>query len=330
MSERETAREIEEAALRWVARIDGTPNRQADLDTWLGGDGRRRGAYFRAMAAWRSLDRARSIGALPLPGASESILEDADRVIDPRRRTFIIGGSLLAGSVAAGGVFLLLAPKSMQIDTAIGEIRRVPLADGSMAEINTRTKVAIELRPQIRQIRLSQGEAWFQVAHDKQRPFVVEAGDIRVRAVGTAFSVRRDEDLATVQVTEGTVEIWRAGDEEHKTRMSAGSRAVIDQGPNSDVALIEQAGLEIDRKLAWRAGQIVLNGDTLEEAVVEFNRYNQIRVRIGDPQLAGERLVGRFRTNEPQAFARAVATMLNASAVETNREIVISRSYPKI
>jgi transmembrane sensor len=175
----------------------------------------------------------------------------------------------------------------------------------------------------MRQVDLAQGEAWFQVAHDRTRPFIVEAGDVRARAVGTAFSVRRTPAGAEVQVTEGVVEVWSVGREQARRRVAAGSRiAVLDAaGPQA----VTEAGAEIDRSLAWRNGQLIFDGDTLGEAVAEFNRYNHVQVRIADPALASERFVGRFRTNEPDAFARAAATILGARAEIGPDEIILSR-----
>src|SRR3546814_7113773 len=84
-----------------------------------------------------------------------------------------------------------LAMPDQQIQTAIGEIRRVPLSDGSLAAVNTQTTLDVTMKPEVRQVALKDGEAWFQVAKDRARPFVVEIGDVRVRAVGTAFAVTR-------------------------------------------------------------------------------------------------------------------------------------------
>jgi transmembrane sensor len=212
----------------------------------------------------------------------------------------------------------------VRIETALGEIRRIPLKDGSLATVNTQTRLAVALRPEVREVSLAQGEAWFQVAHDSARPFIVAAGDVRVRAVGTAFSVRRGDSGADVQVTEGIVEVWSVGDEANRQRVTAGSRTFVSEAPAPiHIAL---ASAEIDRSLAWRSGQLVFDGDTLGEAAAEFNRYNRVQVSIDDPALAREKLVGRFRTNEPDAFAQAAATMLGAHAQIGSDAIVLSRN----
>src|SRR3546814_8842595 len=74
-----------------------------------------------------------------------------------------------------------LAMPDQQIQTAIGEIRRVPLSDGSLAAVNTQTTLDVTMKPEVRQVALKDGEAWFQVAKDRARPFVVEIGDVRDR-----------------------------------------------------------------------------------------------------------------------------------------------------
>lgn len=321
MSEHETAKAINDRAAEWVARIDRSDadlRTQAELDVWLAGDDRRRGAYFRAQAAWKMLDRA-SV----LRGEERDRADVAARPMS--RRRFVWGGGAIAASLAlvatATGVWRSGAER---IETATGEIRRVPLADGSFAAVNTRTRLVVDLNPEIRQIALEQGEAWFQVARDRRRPFVVEAGDVRVRAVGTAFSVRRLDGGANVQVTEGVVEVWSIGDEGNIRRITAGSRAYVrnDTGPQQ----VAEASMDIDRSLAWRTGQLIFDGDTLGQAAAEFNRYNRVQVTIADPILAQETLIGRFRTNEPDAFARAAAGMLGARVTLGNDEITLSRN----
>lgn len=311
MTERETAEAINEQAMTWIARLDreGPDARlRHELDAWLDGDGRRQGAFLRAEAAWNMLDRASMLE----PAAEES---RAGRGVD--RRRMMIGGGGLAASLAAGGGGLLAwrALRTVRIDTRKGEIRRVPLSDGSLAVVNTQTQVKVDLQPKLRAVTLDEGEAWFEVAKDKARPFVVAAGDVRVRAVGTAFSVRRLKTGAIVQVTEGVVEAWCVGDEAHAVRVSHGDQAIV--APAAAPTVAPDGAEEIDRKLAWRTGLIVLSGETLAEAAAEFNRYNDRQIVIEDPELAAQTYVGRFHTNDPEAFVKAVTLTLGAHAQTT-------------
>lgn len=316
-----TAAMDDDEAVRWAIRLDGAPlepAEQAELETWLAEDERRRGALLRAEAALAYLDRGRALGS------RESINEEPGPAL-PRlgRRTFLVGGAI--GTLSAAGLagFLVWPDRGVQdVRTVVGEVRRVPLADGSFASLNTASRVEVAIGNQRRTVRLEEGEVWFQVAHDPTRPFIVEAGDVRVQAVGTAFSVRRREDGADVLVTEGVVETWVAGRERERRRVVAGARAFATDAAGIEIA---QAPDAVDRALAWRVGDIALNGEPLSYAIGEINRYNRTQLVVVDPALAREPLVGYFRANEPENFARAVADMMGARATSDGTTIRLDR-----
>lgn len=301
-----TSSASDDEAARWAIRLDGAPLRddeQRQLEMWLERDKRNAGALLRAEAALAYLDRGRAL-------ADQGSEGDQPARFAFGRRVFLAGGSL-SGLAAAGLLgFIATRPRALEIQTAIGEVRRVPLGDGSVASVNTASKVTVALLDKRREVKLEDGEAWFQVAHDKARPFVVEAGDIRVQAVGTAFSVRRRAGGADVLVTEGAVEAWVAGHETERTRIVAGSKSfVADDAPSAEVV---QAASDIDRQLAWRTGELALNGESLSYAASELNRYNTRKIEIEGARLGREPLVGYFRTDQPDDFARAVSAMTEA------------------
>jgi len=313
MSTQETAREVADQAAEWATRIDaGTidPDTNETLRRWLGKDPRHGGALLRAEAALSFMDRGRALAGV--------IEKPSPRPIWIRRKLLFAGLSLAAG--IAGVAILITAPH--RYDTRVGEVRQVPLSDGSLIAINTQSAVEVAMHRDVREVTLTRGEAWFRVAHDKNRPFIVSAGRIRVRAVGTAFSVHRHDDGADVLVTEGVVETWTVGEEERRVKVEAGSKAyVAEYEPPKPI----EASAEIGRSLAWREGQIVLEGETLDDAVAQFNRYNTRKLVISDPSLAEEKLVGQFRATEPLTFADAVATTLRATVVEDGDTIRLSR-----
>ncbi|KRA60093.1 iron dicitrate transport regulator FecR [Caulobacter sp. Root655] len=313
MTERESAADIEAQAARWVVRVDRddlTSAARAELETWLAGDSRRRGAYARAQAGWTMLDRAQILHARP------PVRRDAG--LATRRGLIGVMGAAVAACLAVVVVPRLLVSR---YGTALGEIRRVPLSDGSMAAINTETTLDVSMKPDLRHVRLDRGEAWFEVAKDPKRPFVVESGAARVRAVGTAFSVRRRDGGCDVLVTEGVVEVWSLNDVGRRERISAGQRTFVsDEAGAAPPAAAEAA---INRRLAWRDGQIVLDGDAFGEAAAEFNRYNPRKIVIADPALANQRLVGWFRTNDPESFARAAAASFGARVVVRGDTILV-------
>ncbi|WP_222926949.1 FecR family protein [Sphingomonas gilva] len=305
----------DDGAARWAILLDSgslTPEQQAEFDAWLAADERREGSLLRAEAALVYLDRGRALAgasqaAPPHPSDTRSIFS---------RRGFLVG-SALAGTVAVGVTGLSFIQPSEEIATAVGEVRRLPLADGSVATVNTASRLAIAMQPERRQITLEDGEAWFEVAHDAERPFVVDAGDVRVQAIGTAFSVRRHADGVDVLVTKGMVETWRVGRESERTRVGAGERTFVARGPSP--VSVQAAGPEIERALAWRSGGLALDGEPLAYAVAELNRYNRHQLVIVDAALGRRPIVGYFRTSEPENFARSVAVLLDAQ-IETRGE----------
>lgn len=323
MKVRARAVEIEAEAAQWAMRIDRegrSPVLVAELHRWLAGDSRRAGALLQAEAAWHMLDRLGS--GEEQAGRSEAVRERGIRI---SRRHMLAGGATALAACFAGGLFLLGAPE--RYETAVGEIRRVPLADGSTAAINTGSRVAVELASRQRLIRIDRGEAWFQVARDKARPFVVAAGPVRVRALGTAFSVRRYQGGADVLVTEGIVEAWVDGAEGHVVRLAAGEQAYV--ADNAAITRPESRPSDVDRALSWRAGKIDLAGEPLEQAAAEFNRYNVRQIRIADPNLARERLHGVFRTDDPEGFAAAIRRSLEVP-VDLSRPSEIRIGGPAI
>ncbi len=311
MVKQDTATEIDAEAARWILRLDRdghTPELDRDLDTWLHSDPRCRGAFLRAEAAWGVMDRLGWDGASAPSPASHPIIT---------RRQALIGGGIAAGLVAACAWVL----RPSHYTTQVGEVRRLPLHDGSVAEINTASSIQVSLNPDKRIVRMNQGEAWFQVARDKARPFVVEAGSVRVRAVGTAFSVRRRQNGADVMVTEGVVETWTEGSDDKPVRLTAGEKAYVSEA--DPVNRILSAPSEIDRELAWRSGNIDLAGESLADAVAEFNRHNRRKLVIADPAIAQEPLYGVFHANDPQGFAQAVQVSLDVRVTMGDNQILI-------
>jgi len=311
---RESSTQIDAEAARWAVRLDGgqmRANDEAALQAWLEGDSRRQGALWRARAVLSVMSSPPVDAATPL----------RRHRLD---RRMVIGGFGLAAAVAAGLVVTPLLSRQ-RFSTRVGEIRRVPLDDGSLAAINTDTTLEVAFETGERAVRLDRGEAWFQVAKDRARPFVVSAGEVRVQAVGTAFSVRRKAVGAEVMVTEGVVEVWSGrGAPGVRLRVKAGEQVFVsdDAGASSPV----KRPLEMERALSWRDGQIVLDGDTIAAAAAEFNRYNSRKIVVVDPELEGRTVIGWFRTNEPESFAQAVGVAHGAEVKVSDTVIMLGGS----
>lgn len=313
--------DIKSEAAAWAVRVDAGPLDEArglELESWLAADPRRRGAFLRAQAGLRLLDQSRVVSkVMPAPTALMTRRARGLAGVSPR------AGWALAAMAAGLCAVVLMLPAFDGFRTEVGEQRRVALADGSVAMINTDSSVGVRLAKHQRRITLRRGEAWFQVAKDHSRPFVVDAGPVHVRATGTAFSVRREAGGARVVVTEGTVLAWRDGALVPPLAISAGHEAFIAKDAPQPP---EAKPSRTDDVLAWRRGEIVLDGGTIAGAVEEFNRYNTRKIVLRDPAAGRRTIVGYFLIDQPQQFALSAARMTGNKTTEANGEIVIEHS----
>lgn len=229
-----------------------------------------------------------------------------------------------------------LVPSDDSIDgpvlykTAVGSYSKIKLADGTLLELNTNSEVEVDYSPTRRKVRLLSGEAFFQVAHNKNRPFVVYAGEKSVRAVGTAFAVSLLPTSFEVTVTEGKVELLdnsavREQSEDELVEvgqvkqaaerlvtpiyLSAGETLEIDpQLPTAlktdSVGSVSQR--EILRQLSWQDGLLDFSETPLVEVIEDLSRYTTMKIEIQDPELRNLKFGGLFRTNELQALFDAL------------------------
>lgn len=315
----------ENDAAAWAVRrerIGDDPKFQAELDAWLAEDPRRPGDFLKAEATLSFLNRGRALsGSADARDEQENAGTQGDAGMPSvfSRRKLLIGGGAGALAASVAGLFLFRSAGE-DYRTGFGEVREVALADGSTASINTDTDLHVAMTDSARRLRLARGEAWFEVRKDRARPFEVEAGDVRVRALGTAFSVRRKGGDVEILVTHGTVESWVAGYERERMKASAGMRVVAAAGQPPQVIAAPQ---DVGNALAWRRGEIMLDGTSLGDAAAEFNRYNARKIVIADPAFAREAMVGQFRMREPEAFAKAVRDALGARVVDSGATLQI-------
>jgi transmembrane sensor len=340
----ENSRQIEDTAADWLARRDGSDWRasdEAELDVWLQAATAHRVAFLRLEAAWQQADRLKVLGAgmppgaVPAPGAWQAspffdggaavlaatavAAEDAPRWF-PRYRA--MAAMLLLGVFVAAGWFLYPFGGS-SYSTDVGGLAAVPMSDGSKVTLNTDSKIRVAVSETERVVNLRQGEAYFEVAKDPSRPFVVQAGDKRVVAVGTKFSVRRTHDDIRVVVTEGKVrvETGTGRPETPAAELVAGTVARSD----SDGTLVQEKPLaDIEEYLSWRSGFLVFRDMTLGDAVTEFNRYNTRKIVIDDPAVSAIRIGGNFRSTNVDAFVRLLEQGFPIRASRQDDQIVLT------
>jgi len=316
-----TRAEIDEEAAEWTWLMDSetvTAAERQSFDAWLKKDRRHRRSYEELARVWRTLD-----------GLAEATREDEiatlthAAVTEPRpsRVRWWCAAAMVA--VVVGCVTWLERGRDVQtLATAVGQQRTVTLADGSIIALNTNTMVETELSRRTRQVYLRKGEAHFQVAHDRSRPFYVHAGDAVVRAVGTQFDVRLlPGQHVDIKVDEGRVEV-QAADAASDVAVSPKRQGAVVRALRAGEAL-STAGADysvrpigegqMSNDMAWRAGEIIFDGQTLGDAVAEIERYTDARIVIADAQTAMLRVGGRFRTDNVPAFFDALQSALPVS-----------------
>jgi transmembrane sensor len=214
----------------------------------------------------------------------------------------IAASLVLAFAFSSGWYFW---PHGTIYRTDVGGLESVPLSDGSKVTLNTASEIRIAVTETERRVTLDQGEAFFEVAKDPTRPFVVSAGNKRIIAVGTKFSVRREADDVRVVVTEGRVRIERSGASGHVpvSQLSAGTVA---RAGDADTLVQEKPLLEAEEYVSWRTGYLVFRDTALGDAVAEFNRYNVQKIVIEDPAVAAMHVGGNFRSTNVDAFVRLI------------------------
>ena len=312
---------VEREASRWLAARDasaGTPAQSEEFNRWLDADIRHRVAYLRLEASWQRVERLRDLRPL-------------DRDVDPdlfkerklRRPWPMAAAASLALALLAGGWWFYRQNSGWQeYETQIGGFARVVLDDGSVVDLNTNSEVRVRLGDSQREVRLVRGEGRFQVAHDAGRPFTVSAAGAAVRAVGTAFTVRmRDSARVDVLVYEGKVAIT-ADRVPAAPPVSAGEAAEVFPDRVS-VSRVEPQQLE--RRLAWTSGSLRFNGETLGEAVAEFNRYNRRQLKLADASLATLRVGGNFVATDPESFAAALVSAFSLRATPEEPGSIVLR-----
>jgi transmembrane sensor len=302
---------IDQEAAHWAVRLalrGLTPEERSELDRWVEADPHHRGALLRARATWTDLDR---LSALSGSGTERRTEPPAAGIARGRRWFLAAGISSLALTGTAGWWAWRL--RGEVYVSGVGEVRRVTLPDGSSMLLNTASRAAVHFSERARDVTLLEGEGLFEVTKDPARAFIVRAGAVSVRAVGTAFAVRALNQRVDVTVAEGVVEVADSGVLSEPQTVSANEAASITGFEGLKVERITHA--QVERHLAWRDGMLSFDGERLSEAVEEINRHNHLKILIDDPALAARPVVGIFRSSDTEGFAQTVAAALGAQSI---------------
>jgi transmembrane sensor len=313
----------DEAAIWWATRRQMDPERFGQdqrFAVWL--------ADPRHARAWNEIDtRVDRIGGFatqPEIREMRAAALDMIRMRPPSRRRYWITGVALAASVAAGFIWMgtpsaersPASPSLAQVAagsryaTRVGERREITLSDGSRVSLNTGSTLEVHYSAGRRDVRLLAGQALFHVAKDKDRPFVVAAGDRLITATGTAFDVEIERGGGVaVLLVEGHVRVDAAKPQGFarlipwidRENLGPGQRLTAPLAGTPEVALGD-----VERETAWNRGVIIFRDDRLADAVAELNRYSATMLVVEDPKVAGLRVSGVFPTARQEDFVAAL------------------------
>ena len=319
-------------AAAWLARRDAgwSEADERDFQAWLQ-------ASVDHAEAWREVERVMD---RLRPGQTGRLGQTVVRELGHRRRRRRARALTAATAIVLLALLLSFAPRrsapaaaSAASSLVVAHPERRVLVDGSVVELNDGARIEVAYSPATRDVRLVAGEAHFAVAKNPQRPFIVPAGAVTVRAVGTQFAIRVRSESTEVLVTEGRVAVQRLAVlgalPTGPVFVNAGGRVLVPAGPAEAVPAPENVSpAEAARLLAWRGPRLVLSGTPLSQAIAALNRQNALQISIADPLLGRTRLSGVFRADNAEGFVRLLETSYGVRVERRGARDVVLRSGP--
>lgn len=334
-------------AADWYARLRAQDVTEIDglrFRAWLSGSAERRREFESLERLWQRADLLEHAPAMQR--TRETIMARRRQVVQQRsRRISAVAAAalLIIGTVA----WLWQLPASNVYVTDIGELRTIPVSDGSVVTLNTATEVRFDYSDTERRVELVKGQASFEVAKDKSRPFVVSAGGGEVRALGTVFDVHKDADKVTVTLIEGKVVVTPSAlspSAENSPR-TAGSASIqeaasLNLSPGEQLSYlpapiaataspiaIKVAAVDVPRVMAWRARKLAFRDTLLTEAIAEANRYSRDQIVLEAPGMEAARLSGSFEAGKNDLFAEGLRTFFDLRIErQDDHHIILTRA----
>jgi transmembrane sensor len=297
-------------------------------------------AYLEISGVWAELPTADPEGKIDIAALIERARTEPDVIalpsdrprsspahstVKPRaawrsRRAFALAAVVLLA--VATVIFLDRDRFAGVYTTGIGEQRTVQLLDGSTVELNARSTIQVRLTAEQRAVTLLEGQALFRVAKDKQRPFVVRAGDAQVRAVGTEFDVYKKQTATVVTVVEGRVETYDDLDSPGTAAvvLSAGEQLtvlphVVTKPTRTDTAVAT----------AWVQKRLIFEETPLSDVAEEFNRYNRRPLTIDGGELGSLKISGVYSSTDPASLINFLRSQNSIQVIETEKQVRVLR-----
>lgn len=332
---------VEEAAAAWLVLRDRglTAAEQDSFLQWLARSPAHREAFDRHCAMWTDFDR---LSQWRPEHATEPNPDLLARYRPRPWRRWIAPVAFAAAAALALLVWRAPVPTapSNVVSYEAADYRQETLPDGSVLDLNRGAHAVIQFDERERRILLVQGEAQFNVTKDPARPFVVRAGGVDVRAVGTAFNVKLAESGIEILVTNGLVRVERqpavprdedaaAGPSAPVATLAAGQRTVVAPGAHAETPVITTATAdEIARILEWKPRLLDFESAPLAEVLATFNQRNRLKIELGDASLAGLPIVASIRSDNVEGFVRLLETTNGLRVDRVSESKIVLRRAP--
>jgi transmembrane sensor len=310
-----------QSASEWVQRLNES-NAEQLADQWMqwcSAEPMNLPAFEQMQRLWNAFPEARVATLHPLPIVNR-----------PKHRNRVI--AIAASVVLLVGVaawFALRYSDDQVLDTAVGEQRRITLADGSRLDLAPDSRVSTRFTLARRDVRLVRGQAFFTVAHNAVRPFIVHANSLTVTAVGTEFDVRISPSSTAVTVSEGRVTV--APDVEEVGSGSRTNTGIVRASVGKRVTFSKSAHrlsvATVDPKVAgaWRDGTLQFVGESLEEVVGVINRYSTTHIVV-DPALQQTRFTGTVSPRAVRDWFKALEKIYAVEVIDQGTDGILIRS----
>lgn len=350
---------IADEAANWVLkfeRAEGLSAHEKDqLTEWLDKDSSHRAYFERLSNVWSEANVLTEL-AVPIPQERSFLGWFLNPVISTHLR---LGAATLVMLFAVGISVFIVMKQPIQhngiVYTDVGDQKTINLVDGSIIKLNTHSKVKVEYNEDYRNIYLLNGEAHFIVAKNKHRPFRVYAGNGRIHAIGTAFSVYLKDGSVDITVAEGKVGIASIQEPVlNKPIPAVNSQAIKSTAPPSAKSLgTLQAGevgvfvsqldensnkthsfdqineiteREVANRISWTSGVLVFSGEPLNDVVKEISRYTKVQIEFAEPELKQIRIGGNFPVGETETMFSSLETSFGLQITRLSSDRVVISS----
>jgi transmembrane sensor len=331
-------RRTPQTATEWVARLQAGPlswwDRRA-LTRWLSASP----AHLKELeAAQAASELAQNLGgsARVRHLLAQDLWAHA-RASSPPRRGFALPS--LAATAVAAVVIMTVAPwntsspprigNGESAQTAVGQIADYVLPDNSQITVAGSSEVSIAFSEGQRDVALERGEAFFDVAPDRSRPFVISAGGHKVTVTGTSFNVNyfAPQNEMEVAVVEGTVRV------SYPSHRGAGDE--VEEMHPGDVIMFTPAGRILRRNLtpqqvsAWRSRKLFFDSANLSQVLAEVNRYASKPLVSETQDIDRLMLTGQFPAGDVESVLTSLRQLYGIEAQETTERWVLVRKRTK-